>query len=764
MLVRFFKQGSSKSGNTSSKSVKDYLLNERVKDGTARIIRGDEAHTSEQIDLCDYAKFTSTYTSGCLSFDDKEQLTEQQKQQLMCSFEQALLPDFDEGRYACYWVEHTDKGRLELNFVYAKIDLATGKHLDVYQQRRDVARLNYWKELQIQAYGLSDPNEPHRQRLFNDTPTIKRADGSIPIDEYKEIKATINSYIQNNIELNYIHNANDVKRFIEFVNGDLNTPTGYQVKQNKTGISVTDTTTQQKFRLQGHIYGKSFSLSENQRSQRAGTSRIANDRNDRQDAYHRTKAERLATASDRFTTLCQHRGAQLIKKYGRQPTSSRPSQSLDRSHQYLEHSGADSHNHPSSPTQEHQRDSQYNPTTGSPREPTNDHADAQRTKLNTLTESYHPRDKSTTRSPDSRNFGEPDSAHQHTDGTDNRVVPTNSGELRQGVSEHQHRRQPTPNHLQKRVAGFIATGGYSFFNSPYSLQPNNWANSTLDDCIFVHNNDGSYRSIGFGSQMGFDEEVLVGGDNLQNTLEKQDDREYKPLQLFERCRAFIGQAYQAITKRYEQGRERLANSEHYRHQLTERLTNTANAIKRVFDTLRGNTTRLADSQSLINTANNTANTADNSLRASKQRTIDAIGDSQSQLQHSQDRKRDSADKLASSRDWLQTKDTKLGDDPAQQRARDFDLTECLSQIRAGHHTLGSYSQTGAERCRMAKQSVAAIREATVRLDLCHANTKEKLTNDEKHQLAYDTPILELTPMVTYALNNKVHDNIPSMGR
>ena len=169
MLVRFFKQGSSKSGNTSSKSVKDYLLNERVKNGTARIIRGDEAYTSEQIDLCNYARFTSTYTSGCLSFEKNENLTEQQKQQLMQSFEQALLPEFDKNRYACYWVEHIDKGRLELNFVYAKIDIATGKHLDVYQQRRDVARLNYWKELQIQAYDLSDPNEPHRQRLFNNT-------------------------------------------------------------------------------------------------------------------------------------------------------------------------------------------------------------------------------------------------------------------------------------------------------------------------------------------------------------------------------------------------------------------------------------------------------------------------------------------------------------------------------------------------------------------------------------------------------------------
>ena len=50
------------------------------------------------------------------------------------NFERTLFGDFDKSRISGYWVEHTDKvdsnnglERLELNFVFANVDLATGK-------------------------------------------------------------------------------------------------------------------------------------------------------------------------------------------------------------------------------------------------------------------------------------------------------------------------------------------------------------------------------------------------------------------------------------------------------------------------------------------------------------------------------------------------------------------------------------------------------------------------------------------------------------
>lgn len=55
---------------------------------------------------------------------------------------------------------------------------------------------------------------------------------------------------------------------------------------------------------------------------------------------------------------------------------------------------------------------------------------------------------------------------------------------------------------------------------------------------------------------------------------------------------------------------------------------------------------------------------------------------------------------------------------------------------------------------MAKQSIKTIRDKVVTLKLYRADTEEALTEDDMQKLAYDTPIMELTPMVTYALNHK----------
>lgn len=80
MIVKFFLHGTTKSGNKSAKSVKGYLLNDkRVTEQTARIIQrlngsdDDEFLTSQMIDFCDqHTDFKSTYTAGCLSFDEQE--------------------------------------------------------------------------------------------------------------------------------------------------------------------------------------------------------------------------------------------------------------------------------------------------------------------------------------------------------------------------------------------------------------------------------------------------------------------------------------------------------------------------------------------------------------------------------------------------------------------------------------------------------------------------------------------------------------------
>ncbi|MBL2759758.1 nuclease, partial [Klebsiella pneumoniae] len=91
----------------------DYLLGkDRQRDG-AIVLQGKPEEVRELIDASPYAK---KYTSGVLSFAEQD-LPPGQREKLMASFERVLMPGLDKDQYSVLWVEHRDKGRLELNFL-----------------------------------------------------------------------------------------------------------------------------------------------------------------------------------------------------------------------------------------------------------------------------------------------------------------------------------------------------------------------------------------------------------------------------------------------------------------------------------------------------------------------------------------------------------------------------------------------------------------------------------------------------------------------
>lgn len=70
------------------------------------------------------------------------------------------------GEYSGYWVEHQDKDRQELHFVFAEIHLPSGKALPVYYIGKDFDLVDSWKDLINIDYGLEDPNDPKRKRAY----------------------------------------------------------------------------------------------------------------------------------------------------------------------------------------------------------------------------------------------------------------------------------------------------------------------------------------------------------------------------------------------------------------------------------------------------------------------------------------------------------------------------------------------------------------------------------------------------------------------
>ena len=125
-------------GIGSGHSPIDYLLGKDRDREDARLDRGDP---QQMIQLIDSSVYAQKYTSGVLSFAERD-LEEQQKQQIMDSFERVLLPGLDQDQYSILWVQHQDKERLELNFVVANIELQSGKRLQPYYDRADRPRLN----------------------------------------------------------------------------------------------------------------------------------------------------------------------------------------------------------------------------------------------------------------------------------------------------------------------------------------------------------------------------------------------------------------------------------------------------------------------------------------------------------------------------------------------------------------------------------------------------------------------------------------------
>lgn len=156
MLVKFFsnKQGGSISGI-------NYLLNHRVKDKTAYVLKGDETITKNIVS--NIAK-KQKLCMGCLSFEEKN-IDLSLKQTIIDEFETLMFGDYKD-RYNILWVEHIDKERLELNFAIPKIDLITGLAFNPYYDKADRKLVDSWQNYANLRFNLSDPKDPSKAHML----------------------------------------------------------------------------------------------------------------------------------------------------------------------------------------------------------------------------------------------------------------------------------------------------------------------------------------------------------------------------------------------------------------------------------------------------------------------------------------------------------------------------------------------------------------------------------------------------------------------
>ena len=232
MVVKFF--GNKKGGSTASI---DYLLNERKSKGTARLLQGDEQLTRDIINSLNFKQKT---TVGCLSFEEKN-ISEDLKYKLMADFENMLLPGM-ENKYNILWVEHTDKGRLELNFVIPKIELETQKSLNPYYHKADLKRVELWQDLTNLENSFTNPKDPSKARNVEINSHIKKFNKS-----YEEL----NENIQELATQGHIQNR---EQLIELLKNS-----GIEVtRSGKDYISVKLPDSKKARKFKGGIYHEQF--------------------------------------------------------------------------------------------------------------------------------------------------------------------------------------------------------------------------------------------------------------------------------------------------------------------------------------------------------------------------------------------------------------------------------------------------------------------------------------------------------------------------
>mgnify|MGYP000008691983 CR=1 FL=1 len=342
MIVKIHSRGAG-----SGSGPVDYLLGKDRQREQASVLRGNPERVRELIDGCDFAR---AYTSGVLSFQEPD-IADAEKSRLMDEWEHTLLPGLDHDQYACLWVEHRDKGRLELNFVIPNTELQRGKRLQPYFDRADRPRVNAWQTLTNDRLGLRDPNDPTYRR-----PLTQASD--LPRDK-QQASEKITAGLMNLMQQGLIRNRQDVVTQLERYGLTV-------ARETRNSLSIADPDGGRNIRLKGMIYERDFKFGEGLRREieAAGA------------GYRAEREARVREAGDVYQRGTAIKLAEYQQRY---PRAERPAEGHDQSdrldrdtvdgHLFRPadlHPGGDDlvsgHDHRLTP----ERDGQLQPATGEP--------------------------------------------------------------------------------------------------------------------------------------------------------------------------------------------------------------------------------------------------------------------------------------------------------------------------------------------------------------------------------------------------------------
>ena len=203
MLNKVFKHGSGGASGVMNYMLKDPDDPRLAREG-ATVLRGDVEIQAQLIDSL-VPQFKQQYVSGCWSFEEApDQVTEEQKNEIMDGTEKLMLAGLDPDRVSITWIEHTDKGRLELNYIVACVDLEHGRLFQPYIHSHDKDRFNAFRDIQNIKHGFTEPLDPAKAQTQTQSDNLPRTT--------KELKEAITAELESQVIAGLVTNRDDVKQ------------------------------------------------------------------------------------------------------------------------------------------------------------------------------------------------------------------------------------------------------------------------------------------------------------------------------------------------------------------------------------------------------------------------------------------------------------------------------------------------------------------------------------------------------------------------
>lgn len=214
------------------------------------VLAGDAAQTRSLIDGVEH---DWKYTSGVLSFAPGERVTLDQEREIMDRFEKLAFAGLEKSQYDILWVRHTHAGHHELHFVTPRIELESGKSLNIKPPgKRAQQHFDDFRSAINSEFGFSDPDDPARARLVRENSLdLKKAAEALRNGDTPKatVKAAIGQIIQQRADAGLLRSRKEL--------GETLRELGFSIPRHGKDY-ITIESEGEKHRLKGEIYGKNY--------------------------------------------------------------------------------------------------------------------------------------------------------------------------------------------------------------------------------------------------------------------------------------------------------------------------------------------------------------------------------------------------------------------------------------------------------------------------------------------------------------------------